>query len=319
MSSEQADEGALRRALAQAGYAMNDAPQHRPEFRRWRWLAPLPGGRIAFFADNPEAVERLGRERAVLDLLGPRVSSFAVPAVEHVSPDGRLQVRRMVEGVDATAWFGGYERERMLDMSPAGRRLAGELGRALAELHGSVTPAEVEALGVPMGEPLSLAVADLHRRLAGCLPEPALAPALDAVLERCAALGEEEGAGRVLIHGDPCAANLVIDPEAGRLVGMFDFEYAAWADRHEDFYSLHSFGDAFTERALDAYAAVSGVRPSIQWAALHHVYAAFYALAGALAAGDPGKVADQLRWVRGALAGAPGRLLGPTVARGGAP
>jgi aminoglycoside phosphotransferase (APT) family kinase protein len=201
-------------------------------------------------------------------------------------------------------------------MSPAGRRLAGELGRALAELHGSVTPAEAEALGVPMGEPLPLAVADLHRRLAGCLPEPALAPALDAVLERCAALGEEEGAGRVLIHGDPCAANLVIDPEAGRLVGMFDFEYAAWADRHEDFYSLHSFGDAFTERALDAYAAASGVRPSIRWAALHHVYAAFYALAGALATADPGKVADQLRWVRGALAGAPGRLLGLAAAGG---
>ena len=97
---------------------------------------------------------------------------------------------------------------------------------------------------------------------------------------------------------------------------MFDFEYAAWSDRHEDFYSLHSFGDAFTERALDAYAAASGVRPSIRWAALHHVYTAFYALAGALATGDPGKVADQLRWVRGALAGTPGRLLGLAAAEG---
>jgi aminoglycoside phosphotransferase (APT) family kinase protein len=125
----------------------------------------------------------------------------------------------------------------------------------------------------------------------------------------------EGGAGRVLIHGDPCAANLVIDPEAGRLVGMFDFEYAALADRHEDFYSLHSFGDAFTERALDAYATASGVRPSIRWAALHHVYAAFHALAGALATDDPAKVANQLRWVQGALAGTPGRLLGIRVAR----
>ena len=68
---------------------------------------------------------------------------------------------------------------------------------------------------------------------------------------------------------------------------------------------------------MDAYAAASGVRPSIRWAALHHVYTAFYALAGALATGDPGKVADhQLRWVRGALAGTLGRLLGLAVAGG---
>jgi aminoglycoside phosphotransferase (APT) family kinase protein len=313
MSSNWADEGAIRRALAQARYVV-DGTLSQPEFRRWRWIALLPNGRIAFFADDPEAVKRLGRERALLDLLGRRVG-FAVPAVEHVSSDGRLQVRRMVDGVDATEWFGGYERERALDASPAGRRLAGELGRALAELHGSVTPAEAEALGVPVGEPLLLAVADLRRRLLGHLPQPALEPALDAVLDGCAAMEEEEEAGRVLIHGDACAANLAIDPGTGRLVGMFDFEYAALTDRHEDFYSLHSFGDAFAERVLDAYAAASGVRPSIRRAALHHVYAALYALSGALATGDPDKVANQLRWVRGALAGTPGQLLGLPVAR----
>ena len=308
MGGDRVDEGVMRDALAAAGYVADSAPL-RPEFRRWRWVAPLRGDRIAFFADAPEAVERLGRERAILDLIGPRIIQFAIPSVEHASPDGRLQVRSMVKGVEATACFGGYECQRLLDASPAGRRLARELGHALAELHGSVTHAEAEAVGVPVGEPLPQAIADLHRRLVGCLPDPALAPALDAVLERCVALGEEE-AGRVLIHGDPCAANLVIDPESGRLVGMFDFEYAAWADRHDDFYALHSFGDVFTERALAAYAAASGVRPSLRRAAAYHVYAAFYALAEALTAGDPGKVAKQLGWVHGALAGSPGRLLG---------
>ena len=80
-----ANEAAVRRALARAGY-LADRPPPRPEFRRWRWLARLPEGRIAFFADDPEAVERLGRERALLDLLHRRVSSFAVPAVEHARP-----------------------------------------------------------------------------------------------------------------------------------------------------------------------------------------------------------------------------------------
>lgn len=308
MGGDRRDEGVIRDALAESGYVAAGTPL-RPEFRRWRWAAPLPADRIAFFADAPDSVERLRRERSVLDLLGPRLTRFAIPSVEHVSPDGRLQVRRMVEGVGATAWFGGYERLRMLDASPAGRRLAGELGRALAELHGSATQAEVTALGVPVGEPLPLALADLHQHLAGRLPDPALAPALDAVLERCAASGEEE-AGYALIHGDLCAGNLVINPETGRLVGMFDFEYAAWTERHEDFYALHSFGDEFTARALDAYATASGVRPSIWLAALHHLCAAFHALAEALPTSDPERVARQLRWVRGALAGSPGRLLG---------
>jgi aminoglycoside phosphotransferase (APT) family kinase protein len=322
MSGERDGEGAIRHALAQAGYLAPGAPP-RPEFRKWRWLTPLPEGRIAFFAEDPGAVARLGRERALLDLLGRRVG-FAVPAVEHVSPDGRLQVRRTVGGTvwSTTEWFAGYGpgragRERALAASPSGRRLAGGLGRALAELHGSVTAAEAEALGVPAAGPLVPAVAELRERLAGRLPEPALGPALDAVLDGAAAVDEGE-AGLVLTHGDACAGNMTIDPDGGALVGVFDFEYAALGGRHADFYALHSFADAFAEAVLDAYADASGVRPSIRWAAVHHLYAAFYALAGALATGDPDKVANQLRWVHGALAGAPGRLLGLTVARNGA-
>ena len=201
MGGDRTEEGVLRDALAEAGYVADGTPL-RLEFRRWRWIAPLPGNRIAFFADDREAMERLGRERAILDLIGPRIIRFAIPSVEHVSRDGRLQVRSMVKGVEATACFGGYECQGLLDASPAGRRLAHELGHALAELHGSVTHAAAEAVGVPVGAPLPQAIADLHRRLVGCLPDPALAPALDSVLERCVALGEEE-AGRVLIHGDP--------------------------------------------------------------------------------------------------------------------
>lgn len=97
---------------------MGDTPA-RPEFRRWRWIAPLPEGCIAFFAGDPEAVKRLDREWALLDLLGRRVSSFAVPTVEHASPDGRLQVRRMVEGATL---IGGGGRERAFGASAAGRR-----------------------------------------------------------------------------------------------------------------------------------------------------------------------------------------------------
>ena len=62
MGSDRGDEGVIRRALADAGYVADSAPL-LPGFRSWRWLAHLPEGRIAFFADSPEAVARLGRER----------------------------------------------------------------------------------------------------------------------------------------------------------------------------------------------------------------------------------------------------------------
>ncbi len=309
MGGDRADEGVIRRALAEAGYVMGSVPL-RPGFRCWRWLALVPGGRIAFFAEDAAAVARLGRERLLLDLLGRRIRGFAVPAVEHVSADGRLQVRRMVDG---TEWPGGYGRERALAASPVGRRFAGELGRALAELHGGVTPAEAEALGVPTFGWLSRAAADLRGRLSGGLPEPALEPVLDAVLRAHAALDEEDG-GRVLTHGDVGLHNMAIDPDTGRLLGLFDFEEAALDDRHTDLYGLHSYGDAFVAWALDAYAAASGVRPSVRRAALHHLLGAFEALAGALATGDPAMLARRLRWVHEALAGTPGRLLGlPTA------
>ena len=305
MGSDQADEGVIRRALAKAGYAADGAPL-RPEFRSWRWVAVLSGRRIAFFADDPQAAERLGRERALLELLGRRVRHFAVPAVEHVSPSGRLQVRRMVEGTEVP---GGYGRDRALGASAVGQRFANELGRALAELHGSVTPAEAEALGLPTREPFRPAADQLRRRLRGRLPDPALESVLDAAMDAYAALDEED-VGHVLTHGDVGLHNLAVDPGAGRLVGIFDFEAAALGDRHIDLYGLHSYDDAFVGRALDAYAAESGARPSERRAALHHLFGAFEALANELERGDPYWVDRRLRWVHDALAGSPGRLLG---------
>jgi hypothetical protein len=109
---------------------------------------------------------------------------------------------------------------------------------------------------------------------------------------------------------------MAIDPDTGRLLGLFDFEEAALDDRHTDLYGLHSYGDTFVAWALEAYAAVSGVRPSIRRAALHHLLGAFEALAGALTTGDPAMLARRLRWVHEALAGTPGRLLGLPTAGG---
>lgn len=73
---------------------------------------------------------------------------------------------------------------------------------------------------------------------------------------------------------------------------------------------------AIIGRGTRVAAAASSVRPSVRRAALHHLLGAFEALAGALATGDPEWVARRLRWVRGALADTPGRLLGLAAAGG---
>ena len=129
------------------------------------------------------------------------------------------------------------------------------------------------------------------------------------MLEAYAAPDEDAGE-QVLTHGDIGMHNLAVDPATGRLVGLFDFDLAAWDDRHVDLYSLHSYGDDFVELTLDAYMTVAGRRPSARRAGLHHLLGAFEALAGALAEGDPYWIARRRRWVDGAIAGAPGRLLG---------
>jgi hypothetical protein len=59
------------------------------------------------------------------------------------------------------------------------------------------------------------------------------------------------------------------------------------------------------------------VRPSVWRAALQRLLGAFEALAGALATGDPEIVTRRLRWVREAVTGTPGRLLGLPAAGSG--
>lgn len=292
---------AVRLLRADAGVVVG-IEHVRLELRGGRWVTPLPDGRMALFADTSEAAQRLARERALLAVLADRVS-FGVPCVEYASADDRLQVRRMVPG---TA-IGGSGRERAFAARAGGKRLADDLGKAFAELHGALSAGAAATLGIPA----QLAVPDiddLRRRLAGRRPDPAIAPALDAVETRYAAITRVDQP--VLTHGDPWAGNFAVDLRSGALNGLFDFEDAALDDRHADLRYVHSFGDDFAERVIDAYARAAGVRLSPARVAGYHLLAAFEALAEAIQAGAPGQVARETRWVRHALATAPGRQLG---------
>jgi hypothetical protein len=60
-------------------------------------------------------------------------------------------------------------------------------------------------------------------------------------------LGPED---RALIHGDVGLHNLALDPATDAVNGIFDYDSAAWADRHHDFRYL--LFDAEREDMLDS-------------------------------------------------------------------
>ncbi|HYW12180.1 MAG TPA: hypothetical protein VE871_09485 [Longimicrobium sp.] len=72
------------------------------ERREGRWMARLPGGRLAWFAATDSARAALAAERRLLRTLAVRCG-FGVPRVLLEAADGDLDVRSMVPGI-ADPW-----------------------------------------------------------------------------------------------------------------------------------------------------------------------------------------------------------------------
>jgi aminoglycoside phosphotransferase (APT) family kinase protein len=260
----------------------------RLERRHWRWVARLPDQVLVFIPDSATAVERLGREGRLLQLLASRVS-FGVPRVDDTGPS--LQVRTIVPGEQV----GGEGRERAFADLPQGMRLADDLGRALGELHGALTKEQAEEIGLAYADPLPDAEA-LRVRLVGKLSDPLFAAVFTRVLELYRET-EPPSADIVVTHGDVWGGNMAVDLETGALNGLFDFDDAALADRHVDFMYVHSFGDQFARRALAAYARETGQELSWQRTAVYHAAAAFAALADMRGKGEDYLLQRELDWV----------------------
>ena len=260
------------------------------EFRDWRWVATLPEGLCVYVADTPEHAARLEREARLLRLLQTRVH-FAVPRLHQADPGLALQVRGMVPG----AQLGGDGRERAFADQPQGARLAEELARVLAQLHGAITIAEGSALGFTRNQSILPGADVLDARLKDRLADPKIATTFAALIERYRAV-EVELSDLVLLHGDVWGGNLAVDLATGALNGLFDFGDAGLGDRHLDLMYIHSFGEAFTRRLLEVYSERSKHAVSYQRTALYHAIAAFAALADTDNA--DGKLLEQRqRWI----------------------
>jgi hypothetical protein len=155
--------------------------QVRVEKRDDRWLAWLPGERLAWFPANAKGRARLDVERRVLRLLAERCS-FGAPHVLFESEEG-WDVRAAVPGVCDP---GALYRRTLTDVALA-RRLGATIGAILVEQHTRIAHADVAG-----------------RRLLGDI---------DRVLDAY------DSVTRVLVHGDLGLHNVAVDPETTEVRG----------------------------------------------------------------------------------------------------
>lgn len=216
--------------------------------REDRVAAILPDSRIAWFPTNEAGRQRLERESRVLVLLA-RHCSFTVPRLIRETPD--FQLRTLVEGRTEP-----WQVYRQVKSDPGyARALGNALGTVLADQH-RVPIAELDWLPrIPSWpEPIATIARDLPR----VIDDRALIARALAHIESHEAEVAASTA-RVLTHGDFGLHNFAYASD-GSLTGVFDYDGAAFLDRHHDFAYLvfDTENHALFEAAVAAYTAARG-------------------------------------------------------------
>jgi len=215
--------------------------------REQRSAVLLPGERIAWFPTSEAGRRRLDIERRVLRLLADRCS-YQVPRVLFVSERG-FDLRQMVPGrCDPWVLF-----RRCRADSNLAREIGRSIGAILAEQHLAITETDVAGWlpqHVAWPEPGHW----INARLRHVVDDHVLIRTMEQVVERYEAVsvGAKD---RALVHGDVGLHNLAVDPLTDTVNGIFDYDSAAWADRHHDFrYLLFDVDrEDMLESALEVY------------------------------------------------------------------
>jgi Phosphotransferase enzyme family len=268
--------------------------------REERWAVSLPGERIAWFPASELGNKRLAIERRVLRLLAARCS-YQAPRILFASACG-LDVRQMVPGrCDPWGLF-----HRCKADSRLAQRIGACIGEILAEQHTKI--AEVEVAGwLPQCVAWPQASHWVRERLPQVLNDHALIGVMEQVIERyeAVAVGAKD---RALVHGDVGLHNLAFDLATDTVNGIFDYDSAAWADRHHDFrYLLFDVDrEDMLDSALEVYEPATGRQISRDRVRLYNAACAISYLA--FRTGTPpdqrscGRtLAEDLRWVDMAL------------------
>jgi len=227
----------------------------RVEARDDRWAAWPSDGRMAWFPMNADGAQRLYVERKILGLLASRCT-FRVPRILYSAAAG-WDVRSMVPGIcDPWALYNRLQGDRRL-----AKQIGRSLGTILAEQHSRINKEDTSdwlRTRLSWPEPWDR----IESRLPDVVHDAALLHEIGQVIERCRA-EEERGPGNcVLVHGDLGLHNIAIEPSTGTVQGVFDYDGAAWVDRHYDFrYLIFDRQDeSLLEGALEVYEPGLGIR-----------------------------------------------------------
>jgi hypothetical protein len=287
-------------ALREAGFGLAPA-ELRIDAREDRWAVWLPGERMAWFPANDRGYDRLVVERKVLRLLGQRCG-FSVPRILFESVSG-YDVRALVSG-RYDPW-GLYE--RMKTDSAVARRIGEAIGALLVEQHMLIARADV-AGWLPERVSWPQSGAWVRARLPRVVDDAGLVSRLEQVFRVYEDVRVDAG-DRVLVHADLGLHNIAVDPETADVRGVFDYDGAAWADRHYDFrYLIFDVAhEEALEAALAAYEPKVGRRLDRDRIRLYNGACAIGFLANRCGRSPPEKVcgrtlAEDLAWVRRVLA-----------------
>jgi hypothetical protein len=288
------------RALCEAGFP-HPAEALHIDAREERWAVSLPDGRIAWFPSSAAGAKRLAVERRVLGLLAKRCL-FRVPEILFVSNSG-FDVRRMVPGrCDPWDLYRRCQADSWL-----AQKIGRAIGQILVEQHTRIV--ETDVVGwLPRRVPWPETGAWVRECLPSVIDDRGLIRALADVIEEYE--GVPVGAvDRALVHGDLGLHNLALDPETDAVNGIFDYDGAAWADRHHDFrYLLFDVGrEDMLDAALRVYEpaverSLDGNRIRLYNAACAIGYLAFRAGVPPEQKSCGRTLVEDLRWVRAALA-----------------
>ena len=254
--------------LCEAGI---DVPDGDPEIelRDERWMVHLPGGMMAIFAATDAGAERIRREGELLRLLERHVS-FRAPRVVTPISQTSCEVRRKVEGM---VGFWSVFR-RALDDSGLSRRIGHSIAELLAELHSALPLDTVREL-LPIRTSWPPHSNWIREHIPQVTNDRTLIDKIDALLEIYGALDITD-CDRVPVHGDVGLHNLVFQPDTLEVAGIFDFDSAAFTDRHFDlrYLELHPEQPAMLEAAIATYETNTGRTLSRQRILLHNAASA---------------------------------------------
>jgi hypothetical protein len=272
------------------------------EERDERWIVRLPGGRLAWFAASADGARRLKNERRLLRLLHSRCR-FGAPRVLLEGAAGEFDIRTMVAG-------DGDPRRIDSDVGDSleiARRVGTAVGKILAEQHSKIALTDV-ADWLPRRPEWPKSREWVNARLRLVVDDAELLEGAEAIMTAYENLRVPE-TDCVLVHTDVGFHNLAIDTRSHLVNGLFDYDGAAWADRHHDFRYLVYDCDRYDllNAALSVYEPAVGHTIQRERVLLYNAACALTFLA--FRWGKTGEerscgrtLAEDLRWSRHAIA-----------------